>query len=1410
MKYIFFTFIFIFSSLSLFSQDYNGFIVKVNNNYTNQKSLQNIKLPAVFNDSNRIFKPQIRPTLTTQQLSKFEDFSNFYSFDNSDATRRMLISYQNAGIIEYFEPNYIFQIESLEQPNDTEFSKQWALQAIAAPRAWSVATGKDVLVGVIDTGIDFNHPDLIDALWINSGEDLNGNGKFDPWWHTEERNGVFGDFNGIDDDGNGFIDDVIGYDFVDLSLASINDWQNPDPIPYDEHEHGTIVTGVIAAKLNNEIGIAGVAPDSKIMVLRAFDATGSGETDDIAAAVVYAAMNGAKVLNFSFGERWRSRILDEAINFAHSLGCAMFSSSGNRASAARAYPSDFENVASVGATSSNGSRWSGSNFGSHLDFMAPGNSVLTTFLDGNYTEKTGTSLACPHAVGIAALLLEINPLLTPHEIYGIIRESANDMPPLGWDTLTGAGIVSAWNAVKTAASSIYKISTPRNEQKISVNENEILVFGTMISPLFVTYQIKVGAGRIPRSWQYESQIYTEQKVEDILDIIPINKLSAGVNMLSMTVKLRNGNTLEKRYEIEIIDEDSPLDIEFANVQPAYKNDKRVVMVGAKVNRKSRAEVLFPDLELHYTNLTYADFTHLFTIDDINLRDVEMNGILRLTDGIDTVEHNFNISIPSNDITLSGFNNKPYSLPPAYLTNKSGDLLNNGKQSITLNLLESLYIGRTEIYEFENNNFIIKDSLSDGWIPIGYGDSNGDGLIEFMGTGDAQTKLYQAERAGESVFTKEIFGSDRMRVAWGLDFFDFDGNGKEEMLVLGTDSIRHWVHSGSSYIVKQSIGLPRELTQNPPRNSYARGKFSGSSNEEVVFCDRSGRIFIFEFANNQFNLKAFDTTAKSTGNIYLESAKFDDSGKEYLVMLTHDSKPVVDTFDDNDQVWFYSIFEVIDNQVIEIYRDYIFGVRVGQFRNNAPFYRNGMTVGDITGDGYDEMIISTYPNLYALSYDVDNNRVEAAWGRPFSFSNSAIIADFDNNGTNEIGFSTTQSTQFFEITENSKKLLPPSNLRGYTTNQTTGIVEFTTRENASGYNLYRILSSNQAEFYGYYTSNKITIDTLTPNQEYAFILTSVGIVEGEAVESSFTFPQVAYIYTVERTIPIDAKPLDNRNISISFDGVLPYHYVENTRFKLIDKNTRIIYPNVNIVNGEKELFLMFSAPLQPDKYTLIVESFKDYYGNPTNEGTFEVEIEQAIGEEFLQVVGGNLNKTAREVEIIFSEEINPETIKLESFNLNPSGDIKNVSLGANPNALKIVLSDDIFQIARGLTYTITCKYISSISDKNINPRFGNAFSFVVNAPNLDNPYTYPAPFRLSENLPLYFGNLTNSAEISVFTLEGELVAELKETRGIGGLEWEARDLKGNPLKVGIYLYQVKGKDETGKSFDSEFQKIMVID
>lgn len=283
-------------------------------------------------------------------------------------------------------PNHFYQTEEIS--NDPLASYQWHNKSIKPEALWKHTRGKGIVIAVIDTGVDYKHEDLKNNIWQNSDEIPN---------------------NGIDDDGNGYIDDNMGWDFVDAAgpnCVSYEDCFTEDNDPMDINSHGTHVAGIIAAEQNNNLGITGIAPEAKIMPLRAGYSTGKAgflKSSDIIEAIIYAINNDADVINMSF-TGFGLDDLQDLLKLADKLGIIAVAAAGNYSSDMKAYPAALDTVIAVGATSDGINRASYSNYGSWVDIVAPGSSIESTMPNNRYGMKTGTSMASPLVAGIVALI----------------------------------------------------------------------------------------------------------------------------------------------------------------------------------------------------------------------------------------------------------------------------------------------------------------------------------------------------------------------------------------------------------------------------------------------------------------------------------------------------------------------------------------------------------------------------------------------------------------------------------------------------------------------------------------------------------------------------------------------------------------------------------------------------------------------------------------------------------------------------------------------------------------------------------------------------------------------------------------------------------------------------------------------
>jgi thermitase len=359
----------------------------------------------------------------------------------SSAAYSLIKDVQTSNLAQYIEPNRKFQAQLV--PNDQYWSLQWGPQKIEADWAWNTTPGdSSILVAVIDTGIDYIHPDL-------------------------------------------------AYNYVPLGY----NWVNGTSDPRDDNGHGTHCAGIIAAVLNNAIGIAGLA-QVKIMAEKGLDAEGSGYEDDLANAIIHAVDQGAKILSNSWGGSMDSMLIDEAVQYAYNNGVLVIAAAGNNGDEVKFYPAAYDEVVAVTATDSSDYPAYFTSFGDWVEVAAPGVDIFSTLptyhvtlndpprnKQLNYDYLSGTSMACPHAVGVAALIWSRFPNASRDWVRAQLRYTAEDLGTLGFDIYYGYGRINAKNAVEQTPSShdlfMFDLKAPKYVQPgdIALLNATVLNFG---------------------------------------------------------------------------------------------------------------------------------------------------------------------------------------------------------------------------------------------------------------------------------------------------------------------------------------------------------------------------------------------------------------------------------------------------------------------------------------------------------------------------------------------------------------------------------------------------------------------------------------------------------------------------------------------------------------------------------------------------------------------------------------------------------------------------------------------------------------------------------------------------------------------------------------------------------------------
>ena len=302
---------------------------------------------------------------------------------------------QASSLARFVEPNMRFRTQFV--PDDSYWNLQWGPQKIEADWAWNTTRGDhSVLVAVIDTGVQYTHPDLAENYVVG----------------------------GLD-------------------------WVNDDPDPVDDNGHGTHCAGIVAALIDNSVGIAGVA-NVTVMAEKGLDEYGNGWEDDLANAIIHAVDQGADILSNSWGGYGESMLIHDAVKYAYDSGVLVVAAAGNEAWSNKLYPAAYDEAIAVTATDSNDYPATFTNFGDWVELAAPGVNIYSTILGSSYDYKDGTSMACPHVSGVAALIWSQFPNVSRDWIRAQLRFTSDDLGDPGFDVYYGHGRVNARKAVEQA------------------------------------------------------------------------------------------------------------------------------------------------------------------------------------------------------------------------------------------------------------------------------------------------------------------------------------------------------------------------------------------------------------------------------------------------------------------------------------------------------------------------------------------------------------------------------------------------------------------------------------------------------------------------------------------------------------------------------------------------------------------------------------------------------------------------------------------------------------------------------------------------------------------------------------------------------------------------------------------------
>jgi len=1286
-------------------------------------------------------------------------------------TQNLLDSLNALSEIEYACQNHVLKIH--ENVNDPEFDKQWGMAKIHIQEAWLTTKGSpDVPVVVIDTGIDMSHDDLKNQIWVNPGEDLNGNDFSDS-----------SDYNGIDDDDNGYIDDLVGWDFVDASrYPDGGDYLEPDNDPSDEHGHGTSVSGILAAESNNGVGIAGVAPKCKIVNLRAGTSQGLLEEDDVAAAILYAVDMKFRIINMSFGDVLITPLLRDVIQYAYKNDIIMIASAGNSGNDEIHYPSGLAETISVGATIEADYLASFSSFGSSLDLVAPGNAIFTTVLDNKYDEVGGTSAAAPFVSGVAALLLSENPELSSELVRNRIQQACDDLGDPGWDFEYGAGLLRADRSLQDFGDATVKIVSPKQDQ--GFNSGNVPIIGTCAGALISGYEISVGEGLNPIEWETLFIESNRQIISDTLSFWQVPTSNDTVYTFRLRGLLRDSRSLDD-YVSVFVDHTNPIVSNF-EIFPVLNGNEEAFLFRFTSDDFTRVKLLFRSSsstdEFLIEELLFRNTIHSGLINNTALGDLEYYFEIKNRAGLQSTYPEtlplLQIKFKENENIFELLEPQDVSFGPGYFLDFVSDFDNDGNPEVVMNEYgENGNFGFLTYWEFQNDKFVRVSKSEHQLIPRDIADVNGDNKPEVL-AGAGKASIILSPTSSEP-FPIEIVWFDTNDV-WASRLFDFNKDDYPELIAKIGNDWKLW-QNNKDYSFSPFSDLPNQTDgDNGTGIPHVEiGDFDDDGLNEILFGDYDGSVYLFEISSDlNATFEWSDQLPLIDAIDFLASGDYDGDGQLEFAVGCHsgDNLDLEHQFDDRH--WFFRIY------------DFSFGAYQTMWEQRfLPFFPpkdfdSGLSSGDLNSDSKEELLISIYPNLYVVSYDSTNSEYKIL-GNHFNVKSNKILA-YDFDGKKNILLNNGQQNRLFNFRDGGAVIpMNPINLQAVALDSNHVKLTWENFVQPDSFRIYRNTEQERLDLLASGWTQKMFIDsTVLVDQQYWY---QVSRLQGNSSES----------YSKKVTV-IPHRPARIENVKI----VPPNQILLTFSLPMSEavQNTKNFILSHSSVNPEtaaqspnlREVLLSWSVGL-PKLDTLKISNITDSSGTPLDLGGRMNEISnEIVTNDMLYIVRAEF-KSSKILQLEFNGSVELQgLLNPENYRVEPDIEVQSVkSIDASNNLVNLELSSSRPIGPIGTQYDLYVKNLIGQSGVSLNQEIGHQITFLFVANDLKNVYVYPNPAKTY----LKFAQLTSSAEIEIYNSSGIKIQNLEINTLDGGFEWNLFDENQSLVPSGIYLYRVFNENES---------------
>ncbi len=1256
-------------------------------------------------------------------------------FDGSRPLAALLREYGKAPGVERIQPNILRRLTTFST-DDPLLEDQWNLDAVGWTEG-DPGSAAGVLVAIVDSGVDDDHPDLAAQIWQNAAE-------------AEGHSGV-------DDDGNGYVDDVAGWDFTDApGLPGDGDFVERDADPDDESGHGTHVAGIVAAINNNGLGIAGVAPGATLMVLRAGFNIGSAgylQDDDVAAAIVYAADNGADVINLSLGDPRYSPLLADAVQYAADLDVVVVAAAGNEGSSQVYYPARLDPTIAVAAAGRTGQRLSFSNHGASIDLIAPGLAVLSTQPGGGYGLLSGTSMAAPHVSAAVALVRAQHPEYSRLQVLGAIVAAAQDRQTVGWDRSTGHGHLRL-PPFTVASPLVVAIVDPPTDRQTSATTIDILA--AVEAPTASEYHIEWGRGESPQSFEPITSGVLAAGIGRPTGEWSTEGLEAGRYTLRVRADDAAGRTHEDRVIVDFIrDAANIIDMQ---VRRVLQGDRWRDVVEWQTDRPASGR-----LEVHRAGETVLRMTTVADTEHVVILPPDLApgsyGVALVADasaggiGIDTDS----LWVEPSGIRRWDLVRSDQVRPDGYVLPQFSDFDGDGRGELAAMIYGGGAYGVTSFFEQGVDLPEFTSKLL--FIPWESGDFDLDGHADLLAVDARRVRILESGSPGAFPARVAWETAD----VWGGEVADVDGDGRPELLLPSATGalFRLFEADGDDAYAETAVLVNETPGENDSGSRQSVGDLDGDGSVEWIAGDSDGDLIAFESVGDDTYRRIWSDViefADVDGRLLSPAADLDGDGEQEFIS----GRLQQDPFDVEGRRWTLSVYGAAgDNQYhVEWQTRIMAGTASG----------TGIAIADIDGDGQLEWIVALMPHLYVFTTD-GRGGYEPVYYEQIRRTQRPAVGDFDGDGRQEVVYNRAAGgLESVGWTAPDVRLFAPGAWSAVPAGPDRVSLSW---EPVAGATAYRVRRDGEAvaevEDAGsaLYTHIDSGLVSARAYEYEVFAVDSAGA-SGHSSPSQVVEPGPLPVVT-------DIERISARQLSISFDQSMGSEASEPFRYHL---RPDVTAAEAAVLDRSGQRVVVAFADELPEQegVSLQLSGLRSVHGGALATPTVDVSLLRPIAATRLLTVSATDDLS---IDLRFDRPIDVETaaVTIDGGAIQVEG----VAAIAAGLGVGIQLSSQTPLRSRGRGYELSFSGLRDDLGREVEGR-----AFVMLSPTeLTEIVAFPNPFDPRTQV-LSVGGLPPEARVRLFSISGELVWSAAENDADGGVRWNGRNDSGQQVAAGIYL------------------------